>query len=143
VRLTKPAVTMLLAASFVHPALAHHSFGMFDLQKNITYEGTVLQYNWENPHSHIILKIGPEARDPSMVGVWDIEVQAVNIMFRQGWTRSTYKRGDKATIVAHPMRDGSKGASLFYAIMPDGHRLYGDIARPDADPQSTGAPASK
>ena len=32
-----------------------------------------------------------------------------------------------------PMKDGSKGISLFYAIRPDGSRLYHDIARPKDD----------
>jgi hypothetical protein len=119
------------------PAFAHHSFGMFNLQKNVVYEGTVLQYNWENPHAHILLKIDRVAKDPSTVGTWDIEGQAVNIMTRQGWTHGTYKRGDHAIIVAHPLNDGSKGASLFYAIMPDGRRLYGDIARPGSNDPPT------
>lgn len=124
------------------PAFAHHSFGMFELQKNIVYEGTVIEYNWENPHTHIILKIDPDAKDPGIAGtsmdptvsgIWDIEAQSVNIMSRQGWTRATYKAGDKATIIAHPMKDGSRGASIFFAVMPDGRRLYGDIARPKSN----------
>jgi hypothetical protein len=69
--------------------------------------------------------------DPAMQGTWDIEGQATNIMARQGWSRVTYKPGDRAVVVAHPLKEGGiKGASLFYAIMPDGKRLYGDIARP-------------
>jgi len=36
-------------------------------------------------------------------------------------------------LVGHPMKDGSKGISLFYAIRPDGTRLYHDIARPKDD----------
>lgn len=115
------------------PAFAHHSFGMFDLQKNVTYEGVVQQYNWENPHTHIIIKVAPGAKDASTVGTWDIEGGAVNIMARQGWNRATYKPGDKITVVAHPMKDGTKGASLFYAILPNGQRLYHDIARPGAN----------
>ena len=27
-------------------AYAHHSFAMFEMSKNVTYEGTVLEYNW-------------------------------------------------------------------------------------------------
>jgi len=114
------------------PVFAHHSFGMFDLQKNVTYDGIVQQYNWENPHMHIIIKVAPGAKDPSTVGTWDIEGGPVNIMTRQGWNRNSFKPGDHMTLVAHPMRDGTKGASLFYAIMPDGKRLYMDIARPGA-----------
>ena len=115
------------------PAFAHHSFGMFELQKNILYEGTVLEYNWENPHTHIIVKVDPGAKDPSTVGTWDIEAQAVNIMSHQGWTRSTYKKGDKIRLVAHPLKDGTKGASLFYAIAEDGTKMFGDIARPGSN----------
>ena len=54
-------------------------------------------------------------------------------MTRQGWTRASYKVGDQIRLVGHPMKDGSKGISLFYAIRPDGTRLYHDIARPKDD----------
>jgi hypothetical protein len=119
----------LIALAAVLPVAAHHSFAMFDMGKDVTYEGIVQEYRWENPHSHIIVKIenGPNA------GTWDIEGGSTAIMGRQGWSRATYKFGDKATIVGHPMRDGSKGVSLFYAVMPDGKRLYHDIARPKSE----------
>jgi hypothetical protein len=125
-------VRMLAGAALICalPLVAHHSFAQFDLVKNTTFEGTVVEYRWENPHSHIILKVDQKT-DPATQGTWDIEGQATNIMARQGWSRVTYKPGDHAVIVAHPLKEGgTKGASLFYAIMPDGKRLYGDIARP-------------
>jgi len=124
------AMPILMAA----PVFAHHSFAMFDMDKNTTYVGVVEEYRWENPHSHIIIKVAPGAKDPSTVGTWDIEGGSINIMGRQGWNRATYKPGDQITVVAHPMKDGSKGASLFYAIKPDGTRIYHDIARPKDDP---------
>ena len=71
--------------------------------------------------------------DPQTVGLWDVEGGSVNIMTRQGWTRASYKAGDPIRLVGHPMKDGSKGISLFYAIRPDGTRLYHDIARPKDD----------
>jgi hypothetical protein len=120
------------------PVLAHHSFAMFELTKDVTYEGTVMEYRWENPHTHIIVKVDAGAADPSTVGTWDIEGGATNIMGRQGWTRATFKVGDHIKVVAHPMKDGAvKGASLFYAVMPDGKRLYHDIARPKTESAST------
>ena len=121
------------------PLLAHHSFAMFDLTKNSTYEGTVVEYRWENPHSHVIVKVDAGAADASTVGTWDIEGGSTNIMGRQGWTRITFKSGDHVKIVAHPMRDGTKGASLFYAVLPDGTRLYHDIARPKTGGESAAA----
>jgi hypothetical protein len=51
-------------------------------------------------------------------------------MARQGWSRTTLKAGDRITAVFHPMEGGGRGGSLFYIILPDGNRLYTDIARP-------------
>jgi hypothetical protein len=105
-------------------SLAHHSRTMFDMSRHVTYQGVVKEYRWENPHSHIVITVGPGAKDPSTVGTWNIEASSVNLMVGEGWTRTTYKPGDPITVVAHPMKDGSKGALLFYAIQPDGKRLY-------------------
>ena len=73
-----------------------------------------------NPHVHITVEIKSDAGiDPSTVGIWDVKGGSMNIMWRQGWTRATFKAGDPITLVGHPMKDGSKGTSLFYVIMPD------------------------
>jgi hypothetical protein len=95
--------------------------------------GTVEAFDWFNPHTHITVKID-DAADKSMIGTWDVEGAAPSIMARQGWNKATYKVGDQITIVCHPLKNGGKGASLFYAIRPDGSRLYQDIARPKDDP---------
>src|SRR5215470_2182081 len=118
------------------PLLAHHSFSMFEMTKDVTYTGTVVEYKWVNPHVHVTLQVDPGAGiDSSTVGTWDIEGASTNIMARQGWTKATFKAGDKMTVVAHPMKDGSKGASMFYVILPDGKRMYQDIARPKTGQQ--------
>jgi hypothetical protein len=106
------------------PSLAHHSRAMFDMTKNITYTRVVKEYRWQNPHSEIVITVGADAKDRSTVGTWDIEASSINIMVSQGWNRMTYEPGDPITVVAHPMKNGSKGALLFYAIKPDGTRLY-------------------
>jgi Family of unknown function (DUF6152) len=107
-----------------HPSQAHHSRTMFDMAKNITYRGVVQEYELQNPHSHIILTVGSDTKDASTVGTWDIEASSVNIMVSEGWNQMTYKPGDPITVVAHPMKNDSKGALLFYAVRPDGARLY-------------------
>lgn len=126
-----PALGILLLSAM--PALAHHGFTMFDMEKNITLTGTVEAYDWFNPHTHITVKVENGA-DKSLLGTWDVEGAAPSIMARQGWNKATYKPGDAITIVVHPLKNGDKGASLFYAIRPDGSRLYQDIARPKDDP---------
>jgi len=117
---------------------AHHSFAMFDMDKNVEYQGVVSEWKWQNPHVHFTVDIKPAPGiDPQTVGRWDVEGGSVNIMSRQGWTRTSYKVGDPIRLVGHPMKDGSKGISLFYSIRPDGTRLYHDIARPKDDVKKT------
>ena len=94
-------VRFLCAAVFVltiatgGSLLAHHSFAMFEMEKDVTYKGVVVEYKWINPHTHITMEIKPgPGVDPSMVGLWDVEGGSTNIMGRQGWTRSTFKAGE-------------------------------------------------
>jgi hypothetical protein len=132
--LRRSAVVTAFALAAAVPAFAHHSFSIFSMDKNVTYKGKVVEYKWVNPHSHIIMKVDPgPGVDAETVGTWDIEGGSTNIMGRQGWNKVTFKAGDEITAVAHPLKDGSKGASLFYVIMPDGKRLYHDIARPKGE----------
>jgi hypothetical protein len=127
---TAMAVIMMMAV----PIYAHHSFAMFEMDKDVTYSGVVTEYKWVNPHVHITVDIKPAPGvDAATVGLWDVEGGSTNIMGRQGWTRATFKPGDPITLVGHPMKDGSKGISLFYVILPDGRRLYHDIARPKGE----------
>ena len=114
------AVGIALAAA---PTLAHHSRAMFDMGKNITYRGVVEEYRWQNPHSHIVVRVGAGATDRSTVGKWTVEASAINIMTYCGWTPSTYKPGDPITVVAHPNMGRSHLVLLFYAIKADGTRL--------------------
>jgi hypothetical protein len=128
-----PAVLLASAIGAVSLS-AHHSFAMFQMDKDVTYAGVITEWKWQNPHVHFVVHIKSGAGiDPETVGTWDVEGGSVNIMGRQGWTRASYKIGDTITLVGHPMRDGSKGISLFYAIRPDGTRLYHDIARPKGE----------
>src|SRR5580658_5559229 len=120
----KQAVWSLIAVTGVvlfspPPSFAHHSRAMFDMAKNITFRGVVKEYRLQNPHSQIVITVGPDAQDPSTVGTWDIEASSISIMLSLGWNRTTYKPGDPITVVAHPMKNGSKGVLLFYAIRPD------------------------
>jgi len=123
-------LALILAAAT--PGFAHHSFALFEMDKNLTMGGTVLEYRWSNPHVHLVLKVSAGSDvTAEMTGIWDLEAAgSTNIMARQGWTRTTLKAGDRVTAVVHPMKDGAKGGSLFYVILADGNRMYTDIARP-------------
>jgi hypothetical protein len=124
------AVGIALAAA---PMLAHHSRAMFDVRKNMTYRGVVEEYRWQDPHSHIIVRVGADAADRSTVGTWTVEASAISVMTSRGWTPKTFKRGDPITVVAHPNTDGSNVVLLFYVIKADGTRLYRATHRYDGE----------
>ncbi len=110
------ASALALAASTLgaDPALAHHSFAMFDAQKTLTLDGTVKQFQWTNPHTWVQLVV----RQPDGSEVeWSIEGASPNALSRAGWSRLAMKSGDKAVIAIHPLKDGSNGGSLVSATI--------------------------
>jgi hypothetical protein len=124
-------LAVLAVCATAMPLRAHHSFAMFDLDRFITLKGTVTEFHWINPHAHIILQVsaGPGI-EPSWVGEWDIESASVVTMAAQGWTKAALKPGDSIAVRANPLRNGEKGASLFYVTLANGNRIYRDVARP-------------
>jgi|SRR5690349_3021527 len=128
-------VSVGIAAGTVS-TLAHHSRAMFDMSRNITLRGVVEEYRWQDPHSHIVVRVGSGATDRSTVGTWTVEASAIGVMTSSGWTAKTYKFGDPITVVAHPNKGGSKLVLLFYATRPDGTRLYRAAHRYDGEKDS-------
>ena len=51
------AIATIAFLMFALPAIAHHSFAMFDASKTVTLEGTVKEFHWTNPHSWIFLNV--------------------------------------------------------------------------------------
>ena len=62
-RIPRFALAALLAGTpFVtFTALAHHSFAMFDRDKEVTLVGTVREFQWTNPHAFIEMDV-PDAK---------------------------------------------------------------------------------
>ena len=108
------AVAAMLIAS---PALAHHSFAMFDQSKKVTLEGTVKDFRWTNPHVFIQLLV---KSDSGGEDEWSIEMSSPEHLVRVGWRPGTLKTGDQVTLVIHPMRDGVKGGQYLSGTGPDG-----------------------
>ena len=94
------------------PAFAHHSFAMFDYNKDVTIVGDVKELQWTNPHIHLLVNV-PD--DKGAVNEWDIEGGTPGTLRRTGWTRDILKAGDKVSVRIHPMKDGTNGGQLVLA----------------------------
>jgi hypothetical protein len=129
---SRPGVTarVLKATSFmvgltvaaVGPAVAHHSFAMFDRSKTVTSEGTVKAMEWTNPHSWIdIAAVGPDGATRQ----FGIEAPSPNILIRHGWKRADVKTGDKIQVTYNPMKDGTPGGVIISLRTADGRVMDG------------------
>src|ERR1700716_1242287 len=102
------AVCLFFAACAVFP---HHGFvGRYDEEHPYTVQGTVLEFQFINPHSAIIF----EAKDQSgAMQRWHAELGGANALHRaDNWTKDTLKPGDKITIVGPRNKNGSNDMNL-------------------------------
>ena len=107
------------AVAVAVPAMAHHSFAMFDQQKIMTLDGTVHQFQWTNPHAFLEVDV-PEGGKTTR---WSLELNSPNNLKRQGWSRDAVKPGDKVVVRMNPLRDGQPGGLFLDLKFPNGKVL--------------------
>ena len=102
---------------------AHHSWPV-NMDKLVTVKGTVMQFEWANPHPMITLEV---KADDGKVEKWLIGGPAINRMEANGWTKDTVKPGDVLTGTGYQFSDGQKIIRLDRVVFADGKemRLYG------------------
>lgn len=101
------------------PAVAHHSFTMFDTSKQVTLTGSVTSFEWTNPHVYIEVDVPGEAG----VKHWSIELGSPSILRNSGWKHDTLKPGDKITLIINPLKNGNPGGLLVQANLADARKL--------------------
>ncbi len=117
---TLPAA-IALALWAVQPALAHHSFAMFDRTKTVEVTGTVKEFQWTNPHNWIQVMVPDSAGKPVE---WGFESGSPRTMGGHGWTRKSLKAGDRVKLTYNPLRAGGNGGAFVSLTLPDGTTLY-------------------
>jgi hypothetical protein len=122
------ATLLVLGVAAVAPAFAHHSFALFDHQNRVTVSGTVLKFEWTNPHVFIQLEVA----DHTAAKHYTVECASPNVLTRVGWKFSDIKQGDKVTLLINPLRNGQPGGMLEKATLADGRELG------DGNPPGTG-----
>jgi hypothetical protein len=120
-------IPMVLAALTVAlPVAAHHSFAMFDFSKTMTVKGTVTEFRWTNPHVALLVQLDPQpGASPE---VWSMELTSPGNLTRGGWTRHSFKPGDRIELVFNPLRDGRHGGAFDKAtILSTGQVITSDL----------------
>jgi hypothetical protein len=112
----------IAAALFSVPALAHHSFAMFDGNRTVTLEGTVMEFDWTYPHAWVVM-MGTDGESAEQQ--WALELPAPSGLARKGWLPKSLTPGMQISAVIHPLKDGQAGGSLLTVRLPDGTVLEG------------------
>jgi hypothetical protein len=92
-------------------AAAHHSRAAYDLTKEVTLEGTVVELAWTNPHIYVTVEAVGEDGTPNRV---EVEVTSVSEAAALGLPRDAIAPGARVIVRAHPGRGGvvSKAVGL-------------------------------
>jgi Family of unknown function (DUF6152) len=110
------ALAGIAAAVYAIPAVAHHSFAMFDANATTNLEGTVKEFQWTNPHAWIMLTVNKDGQDQQ----WAIEMNGPAGLARLGWRPKTLTPGMPVKMQIHPLRDGTNGGQFMEITLPDG-----------------------
>lgn len=121
------------------PAVAHHSFAMFDQDKTVTLKGVVRELEWTNPHVWIRVMVADQTTGKSLQ--YAFEMGSVSRSTYDGWKKDSVKPGDPITLTIHPLKDGSRGGDVSCRRAcgrqetrphrPRGRTADGASARPD------------
>ena len=112
---------MLLTAL---PLLAHHSItAEFDLNKPISFTGTVKKVDWMNPHiyTHVVVK-NP---DGSVIE-YRVEGGPPNALYRSGWRENSLTPGETVSVKGvRAKSESSMNVGQATITKADGTTVYG------------------
>jgi hypothetical protein len=82
------------------PAFAHHSFGTFDLNRNIEIVGTIAGIDFVNPHSWLRVNVtSPDGR----VALYRCEMRGATVLRRSGWSPEMFVVANGSRFKARPI----------------------------------------
>jgi hypothetical protein len=111
-RASAGAVAFLSVGLAATPAVAHHSFAMYDQTKIVVVTGVVYQFVAQANHAELhVYLIGPDGKlekdkdgKPHPYGV---EMAGAAAVAEQGITAETMKAGTIVSVKVNPLRDGT------------------------------------
>ena len=116
-----------VAVAFASPVFSHHSDFGLDMDAVVTFEGTVTEFDWQNPHVYITVGTADGTE-------WTLQMGSTIVVTRMGWTSESLSIGDAVTVGAHVARNGRP-----YGLL-DSIEKEGGIGLPTSFDAATGEP---
>ena len=92
------------------PIGAHHGVASYDNGRWLTLKGTIVAFEWVNPHCLVHLDVKDADGN---VQHWVMETPPPSAMFHgAGWSRTIMKPGDQAVVDVHPAKNGAPVGAL-------------------------------
>ena len=104
------------------PAAGHHSIALqYDMTREITISGRIVEMEWRNPHSWLSVEVEGETGRPEL---WRVEFGGANSLYRRGWRQDDLPVGAEVTVHGLPSRDGSRQIEGDEVTFADGRSLF-------------------
>ncbi len=100
---------LVVAGLLSAASIAHHSHTGFDLERVVAFEGTVIRYEWANPHVYLTV-------EDENGNEWLIETDPTPVMSRSGWSHDSFTPGDSVAIRANPDRRPDRHHGLLSSL---------------------------
>jgi hypothetical protein len=111
------AVVLLLVAG---PMFAHHGAAAYDTSQNTTLKGTVVEFDFINPHCQLFINVADES---GALVKWDGEFTNPGTLHRRGWTKDMFKPGDQITMIGNRAKNGANVLRVMKLQMADGKEI--------------------
>ncbi len=98
---------MLASSVVAGSAYGHHSFSMFDMDRNraVTLEGCLIRLEWTNPHAYLHVET---IDDHGEAVVWQVEAIAAPQLERRGISLDSLAVGDLISVEAYPASNAER-----------------------------------
>ena len=100
-KVVRSTLFVVAVGSLAAPAVAHHSFGMFNMLVNKHWSGTLTEMHFVNPHSYMEIDAVDETGKKSHIRC---EMRAASLLRRSGWSPDMFKVGSHIEVDGHPHR---------------------------------------
>jgi hypothetical protein len=104
-------------ATFGGLVSAHHSVAGYDTAKEVALRGTVVEYNWRNPHVFVVWDVKDQ---DGKITQWSAEMNSPTSMIQVGMSRTSLKKGDEVIITVSPSKTGHPLGVVRKVTMADG-----------------------
>jgi hypothetical protein len=117
-RLSGLLVAALAAVAL--PAVAHHSFAIYDMTQNIEFDGVVETLKMRNPHMAMTLTV--TNADGTKKTINFVEGAPANMIVRMGLNPADVAAGKPIKAIGAPRKDDPNAYFLKAIILPDGRK---------------------